>query len=95
MTLREQLKQLPISVRELALRNYDAYSQRYAVPTHERESVGEALNAAFAWHRTKQGAAYWLDAYNEVMNLTCALIPDVPVPHVHINAIKLDEFFEF
>lgn len=94
---RDLLSQLPAEVREKALRYFDVYSQRYPRAGRPRASVGEALNAAFPWHRTREGADYWLRVYNDVMGLETITpcVPEVSTNHLTVNTVKLNDFFEY
>ena len=93
--IRSWLAELPNPVRDIAIRNFDAWYERNPELKVMRGSLPEALMCAFPWHRTKQGAEYWLGLYEELTGTvtTCISVPSTKPLIVKEN--KFGGFFEY
>ena len=61
--IEEHLNQLPDGYRELALGNYRQRGP-FRAESDQVEDMEEALEAAFNWDETREGAEFWLDVTN-------------------------------
>ena len=89
------LSELPEAHRDSALKAWEAWRSRNPTIPQLRGSLGEALTCAFPWHKTRQGAEYWLEVYESV---TGTITPCVSTPSSNsltINANKFGGFFEY
>jgi hypothetical protein len=93
--INDWLQELPDESREMALLYFKVYHANNPGIKVMRDSVGDALMAAFPWHRTKHGSRYWLEVYTQV---TKTLMPCVPSTYsntlIHNNK-KFNNFFDF
>ena len=58
-TIKEWLQELPAGYRERALKNLECDSPNEIVDT-----MAAAIDTAFSWHHSKEGAGFWWDVHN-------------------------------